>query len=315
MSELRIKLALTLALVVVDAIWIVLAGFSFDMGSLVTCAGLAAAMAGIGFVYTRLRPDERLATMGTEVTFLIVYSAAACIFSYLVTSFDRPLIDDWLVKVDDAVGFDWYGYVAFVNARPWLGVVSSALYSSTLLQIALAVLVLAMMGMKDRTREMIGIVMLSSLMCVIVSGILPSAGALAYYHPDASFYMQNQPVVDLAYKQAFFDMRSGALRHLSLSGLHGLVAFPSYHVGLSVILMVAFRGVKGWFWPIVVLNTLVILSTPIDGGHHLSDGLGGAVLALACAAVLIRLRKLLPKKVDAGIVAAPDYGALAGQKA
>jgi hypothetical protein len=63
--------------------------------------------------------------------------------------------------------------------------------------------------------------------------------------------------------------------------MHGLVAFPSYHVGLSVIMMVAFRGVKRWFWPIVVLNTLVIMSTPIDGGHHLSDGLGGAVSCFA----------------------------------
>jgi hypothetical protein len=47
----------------------VLAGYSFDMPSLVTGTGVAVVMAGIGFVYTRLRPDERLATMGTEVTF------------------------------------------------------------------------------------------------------------------------------------------------------------------------------------------------------------------------------------------------------
>jgi membrane-associated phospholipid phosphatase len=127
--------------------------------------------------------------------------------------------------------------------------------------------------------------------------------------------MQNQPVVDLAYKQAFFDMRLGTLRHLSLNDLKGLVAFPSYHVGLSVILMVAFRGVKGWFWPIMVLNTLVIMSTPIDGGHHLSDGLGGALLALGCAAVVIRLRKALPKEALAASPGAGEYDGLAGQKA
>jgi len=314
MTEFRLKLAATLALIALDVVWILARGFSFDMKSLVDCIGVTAAMAVIGFVYTRLRPDEKLATLATETGFLIAFSAAGAIFSYLVTTLDFPLIDGFLAKTDLFLGFNWHNYVAFVNARPWLGDLSSIVYQTTLAQIAFSVVVLTLLGRMDRTREMTAIVMVSSVLCVAISGLLPSAGALAYYHPDASFYMQNLPVVDLAYKQQFFDIRNGVLTHLSLVDLHGLVAFPSYHVGLSVILMIAFRGMWKWFWPLTALNTLVILSTPIDGGHHLSDGLGGIALALISAVIVVRLRKRLSRPAA---IAAPEesYGDLAGQKA
>lgn len=314
MTEFRLKLAFTLFLVAIDAAWIVLRGFSFDVMSLAECLGFTALLAAIGFVYTRLRPDEKLSTLSIETGFLLIASAAGAIFSYLVTTLDMPLIDNFLVRVDDAIGFDWYHYVAFVNARPWLGDLSTFVYQTTLFQIAFAVVLLTMTGRVERTRELTAIVMVSSFLCVAVSGLLPSEGALAYYHPSASFYMQNNPVVDLAYKQTFFDLRHGLLTHLSLVDVHGLVAFPSYHVGLSVILMIAFRGIWKIFWPIAVLNTLVILSTPIDGGHHLSDGLGGIALALISAVIVVSLRKRLPRPAAE---AAPEdnYGDLAGQKA
>lgn len=314
MTEFRLKLAATVALVAIDAAWVVWGKFHFDIKSLVLCATIAGFLGLIGFVYTRIRPDEKLSTMATETAFLLVYSAAASIFSYLVTTLDRPLIDTSLAGFDEAIGFNWYAYIAFVNARPWLGDVSTIVYQSTLYQIALSVVLLTFLGHHQRTREMVAIVMISSVLCVVVSGILPSAGALAYYHPSGAFYLQNHPMVDLAYKQVFFDLRAHKLTHLSLEGLHGLVAFPSYHVGLSVILIVVFRGMPKLFWPMLVLNTLVILSTPIDGGHHLSDGLGGIALALLSAWFIIRIRKRLIRPT---LEHTPEenYGGLAGQKA
>ena len=299
MTEFTFKLWLTAALIVLDAIWIVLAGYGFDMGGLAACLGFTALLASVGFIYTRVRPDERLAIMGAETAFLTIFSAAACVFSYLVTTTDGPLIDTTLAHWDSDLGFNWYAYIAFANAHPIIGMLSSAVYQTTLMQIALSVVVLPMLGHMDRVREMVLLVMASSLLCIIVSGIVPSEGALAYFHPPAAFYMQNHPVVDLAYKQQFFDIRDGALTHFGLTDLKGLIAFPSYHVALSAILMIAFRGVRLWFWPVVAFNTLVILSTPIDGGHHLVDGLGGFALALVTAAVIVRLRRRFRAPVPA----------------
>lgn len=313
MTEFRLKIAATLALVALDAVWMVVRGFTFDMQSLAACVGVSAMLAFIGFIYTRLRPDEKIATMSVETAFLMVYSAAGCMFSYLITTWNRPLIDAALAAFDEGIGFDWHSYIAFANARPWIDVLSTALYQSTLAQIALSVVLLVTLGHTERVREMVGTVMVSSFLCVAIAGLLPSAGALAYYHPSDTFYLQNHPTVDIAYKQVFFDLRAHHLTHLSLEGVHGLVAFPSYHVALSVILMIAYRGMPKLFWPVTALNVLVIMSTPIDGGHHLSDGLGGAVLGLLCAMFVIWLRKRLPR--PAALAVQEDYGELAGQKA
>lgn len=313
MTEFRLKIAATLALIALDAVWIVSRGFTFDMKSLAACMGVTAVLASVGYVYTRLRPDEKLSTMSIETAFLMVYSAAGCVFSYLITTWNRPLIDASLAAFDEAIGFDWYSYIAFANARPWIDVLSTVLYQSTLAQIALSVVLLTTLGRTERVREMVGTVMVSSFFCVAIAGLLPSAGALAYYHPSDAFYMQNHPIVDIAYKQVFSDLRAHHLTHLSLEGMHGLVAFPSYHVALSVILMIAYRGMPRLFWPMAAWNLLVIMSTPIDGGHHLSDGLGGAVLALLCAMFVIWLRKRLPQPSSAPVQ--EDYGELAGQKA
>jgi membrane-associated phospholipid phosphatase len=64
--------------------------------------------------------------------------------------------------------------------------------------------------------------------------------------------------------------------------MKGLIAFPSYHGTLSVLLVLAFSGVRFWFLPILILNTIILIATPIEGGHHLVDVIAGVGVALIC---------------------------------
>ena len=136
------------------------------------------------------------------------------------------------------LGFDWMAYAGFVNSRPWLSNASSIVYVTTISQIALCVVVLGLSGRVLDSRRLGAAVIISGLICIGVSGILPSAGALGYLRPDADFVASGVPIVDLAYKQAFFDLRSGAERFISLDALHGLIAFPSYHGTLSALVVI-----------------------------------------------------------------------------
>ena len=298
MTEHKLKILIVAALVAIDAVWIVLGGFSFDATSLIMGIVVTIATAALGHFYRQYRSDMRLATMATETSFLIAFSAAA-MFSYLIATLNLPLIDKTLVHADALLGFHWPQYVSYGLAHSWINLPAAVIYQSTLFQIALAVVLLPVLGHADRSSELVLIVMMSAILCVVISGVLPSAGALAYYHPNSAFFGHNPPVVDLAYKQTFYDLRDGALKRLSLRDVHGLVAFPSYHVALCGAMVVAFRGMRRLFWPILILNTLVMLSTPIEGGHHLSDGLGGAALAFICAAIVIPLRARLRPSVAA----------------
>lgn len=274
------KVFVVAAIIAVDWLWIIATDFRFDIMSIGKPAAIVAFLMMTAWFYRVRRPIRKFEILCTETALLLAFSAAAAVLSYLVASLDMPLIDTQLLAVDAALGFDWIAYVDFVNKRPWLGAVSSAVYVTTLAQVALVVVLFGVLGDVDRARRFVTAVMLGALLCIFISAVLPSAGALATLRPSAEFAAANQPVVDLDYKQTFFDLRSGAERFISLESLRGLIAFPSYHCTLSALIVIAFYGMGRWFWPVLLLNTAVILATPIDGGHHLADSLGGVIVAL-----------------------------------
>ncbi|MBL0934130.1 MAG: phosphatase PAP2 family protein [Rhizobiaceae bacterium] len=274
------KAAGILCLALLNAIWIAATDFRFDYPSLTSLVGMTALLAVVGTFYRTKRPNARFEILCAETAFLLTFSANAAVTSYLVTSLNLPLIDDHLIAFDRMVGFDWEAYVGFVNARPAIGTVSSLLYITTLSQVALAVLVLGLTGPLKSAGRFVSAVALSAIACIVVSGLLPAGGALATIAPGPEFFGANAPVVDLAYKQTFFDLRSGAERLISLDQPRGLIAFPSYHCTLSVLLILACWPLRILRWPVFVINVLIILTTPIDGGHHLADAFGGIAVAL-----------------------------------
>jgi membrane-associated phospholipid phosphatase len=276
-----VKVLVVAAIIVVDFVWIAVSDFRFDAGSAAKVVAATAFLIAVTWFYRVPRPIRKFEVLCNETALLLAFSAAAATLSYLMTSLDLPLVDGRLLAVDAALGFDWMGYVGFVNDRPWLGTIFSAAYVTTLAQVALTVIVLGLAGRLERVRHFVSAVMLGALICIVVSAVLPSAGALGTLRPPTDFVAENQPIVTLDYKQVFFDLRSGAGRFISLDSLHGLIAFPSYHCTLSALVVIAFAGAGWWFWPVLGLNLIVVLSTPVDGGHHLTDALGGILVALA----------------------------------
>jgi hypothetical protein len=62
--------------------------------------------------------------------------------------------------------------------------------------------------------------------------------------------------------------------------LHGsLIGFPSYHCVLALVVSWAARSLHRLRWPLWIANALVIISTPIQGGHHLVDVLAAFPVA------------------------------------
>ncbi|PWK69808.1 phosphatase PAP2 family protein [Aminobacter sp. AP02] len=295
-TQLAVKVAIVVAIVVIDFVWIAGTDFEFDIPSTLTVGAITGLLVAIAWFYRVKRPMKRFEVLCTETAVLLVFSAAAAVLSILMTSINLPLVDDQLTVIDGALGFDWLSYVGFVNQRPWLGTLSSLVYVTTLTQVALTVVALGLVGQVERVQRFVLAVMFGALICIVISAVLPAAGALATVRPPAEFMMLNNPIVDLEYKQAFFDLRNGLARFISLDEPRGLIAFPSYHCTLSVLIILAFARVRFWFWPVLAINVAVILSTPIDGGHHLADALGGIVVAL----VAWRLAKKLLEMCSAG---------------
>ncbi|WP_352536083.1 MULTISPECIES: phosphatase PAP2 family protein [unclassified Mesorhizobium] len=74
-------------------------------------------------------------------------------------------------------------------------------------------------------------------------------------------------------------LRSGEPFALLLSEAQPLVTFPSFHTSLGVMIAYSMRYFRIVFWPVVVLEITMIVSTMPEGGHHLVDLIAGAAVA------------------------------------
>lgn len=274
------KMLVTAGVICVDAIWIMLSDFTFDAPSAIKVVSVVAFLLAVGWFYRVRRPMKNFEVMCAETALLLSFSTAGAVLSYLVTSLNLPLIDPFLIKSDALVGFEWMAYAGAIYGNPAFSMVSSIVYVTTISQIALCVVLLGLTNQYVIGRQLGAAVIISGLVCIGISGILPSAGAMGFLQPDAEFIKAGTPIVDLAYKQVFFDLRSGAERFISLNALHGLIAFPSYHGTLSALVVIALWSIKYVRYPALLLNAVVIAITPAEGGHHLTDAFAGILIAL-----------------------------------
>ncbi|HEY5084241.1 MAG TPA: phosphatase PAP2 family protein, partial [Rhizomicrobium sp.] len=59
----------------------------------------------------------------------------------------------------------------------------------------------------------------------------------------------------------------------------GLIAFPSYHGVLAILLIWYAWPVRQLRWPFLAINSVVLICTPEQGGHHLVDVLAAFPVA------------------------------------
>jgi len=74
-------------------------------------------------------------------------------------------------------------------------------------------------------------------------------------------------------------LRQHLVHVVDLSTLRGLVSVPSFHAATAVLYMAAGRPPGRLRWPVIEVNTLMLLATPVEGTHYLTDMLAGAVVA------------------------------------
>ena len=287
-----LKASMIVAVSVVDAVWIIAAGYRFRWCGAGVLACLIVALLVVAEVYRRWRPHLNFVIMTRETAWLVSFFVVAALLSNLATTLHFPVIDPQLAAFGRWVGFDWSDWYDFVTARPALSIIFSTVYTAALPQIVFVMLALALMNRLDRARDLVLAAMIGGLIAIAISALLPSAGALAYFRPPQSIGHVST-VVDLAYKQRFFDLRNGLVTTFSIRSLKGLIAFPSFHATLSVLVVLAVRGMPRIFWPMAALNLLVLASALVEGGHFLADVLGGSVVGVVSLALAVACRRQL----------------------
>ena len=264
----------TLVVLIIDGGWIVLGGWTVPPSSVATTGGAFAAFL-TPLCFDRYRDDVRISGTLRVGALLILFTGATAILSYLVVSTNANLVDARLAAWDRSIGFDWLTVLQWMQAHPSIHASLGVAYGSGLPQMAFVVVFLGFTARSAQLNEFMCLYFAAVLVVVALSWPFPAAGPWAHYSLSA--------MLDASSMSHFHLLRDGSLRTLDLKEMQGLISIPSLHTALAMILVYAMRGTR-LFSGFVLLNGLMILATPIEGGHYLVDVLAGAVLALTLIA-------------------------------
>lgn len=201
------------------------------------------------------------------------------ILSYLGASLNMPAADAGMVAADHALGLDWQTYVRWESRHPLAMDLLTSAYRTMAPQ---GFILLWVFAMTKRTLEMQRLVLaglLGILFTVIFAALWPVMGGYIFYHLSPAD--MGLHVLGPVYAHDLLAMRDGTLHEIPIF-MKGLIQFPSFHTSFALMLIWVSRSLTWWFVPSVVLNVLLILATPADGGHYFMDIAGGIAVACVC---------------------------------
>jgi hypothetical protein len=260
---------LAAGLIAVDLVWGFAGGFAVDVPAYARIALLSFALVAGGVFYATRRQEPRLAAMLFGASFLCAFSAAASLLNYFLLTFHGPRIDAALAAADLWLGFDWMRMMTAMADHPRLNAMLFYVYNSVLPQIALMVVLLGWLGNADKIYRFCIAVAVSALTCIAIWSVAPSFGAISVYPAQAFSHMTL--ALDSHYAAELIRMLDQGPGLITPTDTKGLIGFPSYHAVLALLVIWYARAFARLFWLFAGLNVIVLVATPIQGGHHLVD--------------------------------------------
>jgi len=300
----RILFGLAMSLVAVDVGWAAFGHFSIDVPAYAWLGLIALVLFAGGRFYQGKRPDPNLAAMLMGTSFLIAFSAAASVLNYFLLTVAGPRIDTLLAGVDGAMGFDWVQVMTAMSHHPILNQIFFTVYSMTLPQIAFLLVVLAWSGRCGEVYRFCFAVAIGALIAIGIWTLMPSLGAKSIYTLSPIVQGHLKLVVTGDYGRALVGLLHNGPGFITPADTRGLIAFPSYHAVLSLLLVWYARGIAWLRWPSLILNLLVLVSAPIQGGHHLIDIFGGIAVAILAILAVRAVEAVRFPSIAAGV---PNY--------
>ncbi len=121
--------------------------------------------------------------------------------------------------------------------------------------------------------------------------VAPSFGAFSVYVLPAQVADHLALALDGHYAKDLVALLAHGPGRISPSAAQGLIGFPSYHAVLALLVVWYARKLAVIRWIALALNAVVLVATPIQGGHHVVDVLAGFAVAAAAiwfADILLR---------------------------
>lgn len=252
---------------------------------------LAVAALMLGFIFRAPATAEtRFARDFIEgLSLFAVVSLLGAVASYPLAAGKHPLVDSELEHADARLHFHWLSWYEWVASHAWLQDLERMAYLSIFVTPALLLGYFAATGRRAESRLFIATFWVAAVVTLALFPLFPAAGPFATLWHGSVPYM---PLSAFYQDQVIEALRHHLIRSIDLGQLHGLVCAPSFHAASAVIYVATAFRIPALRWPVAALNAIMLVATPIEGTHYLTDILSGMVvacLALRLTPVLIRL--------------------------
>ena len=302
----RILLLIVIAVIGIDGLWMRIEHFDVDMSAYLTIAGVSFGLALVGLFYEYIRKDPSLSGMLLGTSFLIVFSSAFAVLNYFLLTVAGTRIDKTLAAVDRAMGVDWPTMMAFAANHPVCNSVLLVAYRSVMPQIAILMMCLGWRARSDEITSFCLALATGATLTVAIWTLFPSFGAFSVYDLPANVENRLTLALDSHYAHALIALLTDGPGRIAPNELKGLIGFPSFHIVLAILVTWYARSWKIIFLPLTVINLVVFVATPIQGGHHVIDVVGGVAVAVLSISFVAWLGGLAARDVAAPYVGYAD---------
>jgi hypothetical protein len=220
-----------------------------------------------------------------------VIAMAGVMLTYASATVGRPLIDGQLLKADQFMGYDWKTYASFLANHDTIAGIVTSCYDFIFILPLVVIVSLAVTKNIQALEKFILAGVISLIMTAGLFALFPATTAwtwLGLSDTEVSSFRYLTLSSDNWIRE-LIQIRAGGARNLrDFQGL-GLTAFPSFHCVAALLFIWATWKVRLIRIPMLTANLLMLVATPITGGHYVVDLAAGAVVMLAAVTITERL--------------------------
>lgn len=232
--------------------------------------------------------DWRLKDSATIIAIGIASLMLCALVSNVGLRLGLPLADPLLARIDRFVGFDTPAVVGLTASQPLTATALHFVYNSSGALCVAAVGWRLFQGTRSGLWSLVATTVGAMQITALLSVMFPARGAILHFGLDvlqghglpfgagsysagqfANFYFGNDPLV-------------------TLSKMHGIVTFPSFHTVMALLILQGFWDTH-WRNFAVGWCALTIISTVPMGGHYVVDLAGGFFVWLSAYGIVRRL--------------------------
>lgn len=271
--------------ILVDLAWIATPYASLDSDGWSILVSVWASSGALILLAQKNAISQKLYTLVTGLAVTLSLWPSLKILNHLTMSIPFELADNQLSQWDKLFGFDWLSYIHFLDDYPKIISMMNLAYGGLINYCCIAFLAIIFIFDCKRAIEFVCLFVFSAFFTILSGVFFPAKGAMVFYSPPGDQFQFVKTNMGTYFWKPLESIRSSESVELVVTQLPGLVAFPSFHTAMGVIVIYAARGVIGIFAPALLVNVLMIASTPLFGGHYIVDVLAGIFTAVGTIVV------------------------------